>query len=70
MSYHFVMLHMNMHSFLAKVSKGLAVMVLTEQVSESFFPILTRQKFFLDLKSFFRRFEVPPCKTTQILLLM
>ena len=37
---YFVTLHVNMHHFCTKVSKGLAVMVLTEQVSESFFPVL------------------------------
>ena len=48
----FVMLHVHMHHFHAKFSTGLAEMVLKEQVSESSFPVLTKHKFFLDLKSF------------------
>ena len=39
--------------FRAKVPKVyLAAMVLTEQVSESFFPVLMKRKFLLDFKIF------------------
>ena len=51
MSY-FVMLHVNMHHFRAKVSKGLLGSDGAHGAGESFFPVLMKRKFLLDLISF------------------